>query len=33
VEKDGSREGKRNLVFARISLEWLTDNQDSWEKR
>jgi sialidase-1 len=33
VEKDGSREGKHNLVFARISLEWLTDNQDSWEKR
>jgi sialidase-1 len=25
--------GKRNLVFARITLEWLTDGKDSWEKR
>lgn len=33
IEKYGSREAKRNLIFARISLEWLTDNKDSWENR
>jgi len=26
-------DGKRNLTFARITLEWLTDGKDSWEKR
>jgi sialidase-1 len=26
------KDGKHNLMFARLTLEWLTDGSDSWEK-
>jgi sialidase-1 len=27
------KDGQRNLMFARFTLEWLTDGKDAWEKR